>query len=193
METSSPEKNKTRTPLQIVALALVGCGLLALAFSLLQLTRELTAWRQLAPELFSHVTEVTDEVEEVRKLVPPILEEVEQVRKQVPAVNQTVQEVNANVPRILDEVQKTRESLPETLDRTEKLLAKADDLAAKASEGAVGGAVKGIIKSPINLIQGVGETVIPGSGKKVAPLSEPEAPENPASADQSVSPETEAE
>ena len=139
-------------------------------------------------EIIELVPPILKEVEETRKLIPPILKEVEQTRKQIPSVlkeseairkelpavlasadkasdavvviSKEIEATRPLVPKVLKEIETTRESIPPMMDRADALIQKARVAGKEASEGAVTGAITGIIKAPFRLVGGAGKAII---------------------------------
>lgn len=126
------------------------------------------------------IPSVLAEVKAVRLEVPSVLSEVSALRKEtIPAVLQetgvlqekTIPAVLAEskalrshtIPAVLTEVELSRKELPSLLDQANEVARTAGK---SASEGAVSGLFTGIIRAPLNIVGGMGESVF--SGKKLS-------------------------
>jgi hypothetical protein len=151
--------------------------------------KEVGAIRDLIPPILEEIAATREaippvlaEVAATREAIPPVLAEVAQTREQLPglyasvntasqAITETAREVEALRPMIPDmlsridaataEMQATRESVPPTLDRVDLMIERARIAGQEASEGAVTGIFRGILKAPFRLVGGVGGMVAP--------------------------------
>lgn len=108
------------------------------------------------------VPRILAEVEAVRtKTIPPVLTEVQILRTHtIPSVLAEVQSVQKQIiPPVVNEVTALREEAPLIIARLEQLVADAESASAKASTGAV----KGIITSPLSILEDSGKFVVNGA------------------------------
>ena len=107
--------------------------------------------------LLDDIPPVLAQVENISQKIPGITQEVAAVRKTVPAVLQEVASVRAlidrQVPPVLAEVVAVRKEAPKLLQQTSDIMAKAQDISEKAGAGAASGVVKGVLGTPLNLLE----------------------------------------
>ena len=111
-----------------------------------QISDEISAFRKDLPAIYT-------EVEKTRNVIPGILEELRAVRNDLPAFYAEVEKTRAIVPEILEEVRALRKELPKLMAETGALLDRAEKASDEAGKGAVHGVIKGIITTPINVIE----------------------------------------
>ncbi len=109
---------------------------------------EVSAFRKDLPKLYS-------EVEKTRNVIPGILEEVRAVRSDLPVFYTEIEKTRAVVPEMLEEVRALRKEMPKLLAETGALLDRAEKASDKAGKGAVHGVIKGIITTPLHVIESV--------------------------------------
>ena len=111
-----------------------------------RISGEISAFRKDLPALYT-------EVEKTRNVIPGILDEVRAVRSDLPAFYAELEKTRAIVPEILQELQALRSELPILLAKTETLLKRAKKVSDEAGKGAVHGVIKGIITTPLHVIE----------------------------------------
>ena len=111
-----------------------------------QISDEISAFRKDLPAIYT-------EVEKTRNVIPGILEELRAVRGDLPAFYAEVEKTRAIVPEILEEVRALRKELPRLMAETGALIDRAEKASDEAGKGAVHGVIKGIITTPINVIE----------------------------------------
>ena len=137
--------------------------------TLANITTELAAARKLTPAILA-------EIAKTRKLVPKILKRVDKTHRQLdkfqeelPKVLNSINAVTTSVNIIAKEgsefrpvlgdlskqIQLTRNEIPSYFREAHGLVEKADNAGSKASEGAVVGILKGIIKSPFAILKSI--------------------------------------
>lgn len=110
------------------------------------IVEEIKAVRAELPRLY-------EEVDKTRAAVPIIVDEVKAVRGELPRLYEEVDKTRATVPVIVDEVKAVREEAPKILADTEALVDRASKISKEAGKGAVHGVVKGVITSPIDILE----------------------------------------
>ena len=192
--------------LKSLSIVILSAAISYLAYSLLEISREVAqvrqqlpvlldkvekieqgadidAWLTLANNLNQQIPDVLQRVDSVNQSVacinqqlPGILKEVNHIRNEtvpsvltevkavrtttVPAVLSEVKEVRTKtVPPVLAEVAATRKMVPGTLTEVNKLIDKAQTAGKDAAEGAVQGTVKGILLTPVHLLESAGEAI----------------------------------
>jgi len=109
---------------------------------------EVAAFRKDLPEIYT-------ELDKTRKLIPGILEEIRAVRSDLPLFYSEVEKTRVVVPEVVNEVRDLRKEMPRIIAEAGALLDKAEKASDKAGKGAVHGVVKGIITTPLHVIESV--------------------------------------
>jgi uncharacterized protein YoxC len=98
-----------------------------------------------------------------REQIPVIVGEVDDILEQLPAILQQIEDVRLTIDGVrittegvIAEVNELQEEIPLMLDRVEDISLNLQTVGEKAGEGAVKGVFTGIIKTPFNVISGVG-------------------------------------
>ena len=111
-----------------------------------QISDEISAFRKDLPALYT-------EVEKTRVIIPGILEEARAIRSDLPAFYAELEKTRAIVPEMLKEVKALRSELPRLLAETGTLIDRAEKASDEAGKGAVHGLIKGIITTPLHVIE----------------------------------------
>ena len=111
-----------------------------------RISDEISAFRKDLPALYA-------EVEKTRNLIPGVLDEVRAIRSDLPAFYAELEKTRAIVPEILQELQALRSEIPILLAETKALLKRAEKVSDDAGKGAVHGVIKGIITTPLHVIE----------------------------------------
>lgn len=108
------------------------------------------------------IPSILERVASIQQQLPSILAEVEAVRGEVPGIVAQVEGIQTQIPAILAEVEAVRIAIPEYMEDADALTEKVRQAGKEASEGAVQGFFSGIIKAPVNMVSGLGSTMIAG-------------------------------
>jgi surface antigen len=105
-------------------------------------------------------------VEATRKEIPVILASADNISEAANTISEEVGEVRILMPDILAELQKTREALPGILEQADQVTGRAQQAAKDAGKRAGSGVVKGIIGSPFYILGDVSKSVASHLGLK---------------------------
>ncbi len=169
--------------LKIAGTFTLSLSLVYLAFNLGKFTLELQTTRTTLPSLLDKLQTVEKgiEVQKWLNLITKIDNRIPQLVTEVSETRQTLAKIQSDIPSfisesknwrensipsLLEEAQKTRQLIPPSLNHAEKIVKEAKSIAGTASEDVVGGAVKGIITAPFDLIEDAADAVTGGRVKK---------------------------
>jgi regulator of replication initiation timing len=128
----------------------------AIRLSLPAVLDEAAAYREQIPVIL-------EEAKAIRAALPAILDELEAYRAEIPSIVAQFEGIQAQIPLIIEQVEAIRAELPEHLDQAERISLNIEEAGKSAGEGAVTGVFTGLIKAPMTLVTGIGDSVIGGS------------------------------
>lgn len=146
------------------------------AYALISVAGEIKMTREQLPQLLNQVETMEKSIrvdewlalaEHLDTQLPSVLAQVERTRATANAINNRIpsilKEVNAlrqnTIPDVLKETTSIRKMLPTTLQDMNALADKAKSVSENATEGAIDGTLKSLVKAPITLIKSAGKEV----------------------------------
>lgn len=127
-------------------------------------------------------TQVMDtQLNKTLPLIPDIIDTANKTSVSINNASAAVKELTPAVPSIISTVNATTEQIDRTtrqiavstnaiapaLDRAELIVASAKEIGAETGEGAVTGFFKGILKSPVTLIEGIASPIVNGLSPEI--------------------------
>ncbi|MGY5450198.1 hypothetical protein ACVFI8_04555 [Agarivorans sp. MS3-6] len=154
-----------------------------------QIIEQSAGYQALIPEVLNRIDTINqqlpliiDEVSKIGQSIDPIIEQSDQWRAELPAIlkrvddtntsvrgtNQQIAKVVPQIPLVLAESEALRDEIPQMIASADELVGKAEEAGKEASRGLVTGFVGGILTSPFNLIDKIGENTTERLGLKDA-------------------------
>ncbi|MCL6417097.1 hypothetical protein MIB92_15655 [Aestuariirhabdus sp. Z084] len=157
----------SKRPMGVIATLVLAASIALLASSIFYFGSQLM-------NLESTLHKVTEEVAEVRRLMPDILDESAQIRGstasviaeseairgQIPDILAEVKAVREAIPPIMLEIEKNRQAIPGMLDRADTIVSGAEDVGKNASQAVVSGFFTGLLTAPITVAKGLSNQVL---------------------------------
>jgi archaellum component FlaC/surface antigen len=116
-------------------------------------------------EFRNKIPDILEKVEKVNQQIPTALNEIKAIRQQIPPIIEEIEKTRQIIPLVLAEIKKTREVLPAMLSKAERIVTDAKRIGKTTTEGAVTGVITGIVKTPFEIVGGLGEALFGGQRK----------------------------
>jgi surface antigen len=123
-------------------------------------------------EIRKTIPDILEKAEKVSRQIPAVLDEIKEIRQQIPSIMEEVEKIRPLIPLVLDEIKKTREALPPMLSKAEQIVTDAKRIGKTTTEGAVTGVITGIVKTPFEIVGGLGEAIFGGQRKNKEGVTE---------------------